>query len=75
MKPTILIGILLILGGIFTFAYQGITFTKPEKVAQLGDVKIVTDKDKTINFPPLLGGGLLAAGVLLLALGSTRKQS
>ena len=63
---TNLAGILLIIFGIATLAYQGFTYTKHENVAQIGDMKITADTQKTVYFPPLLGGLSLAAGIILV---------
>ena len=49
-------GILLIVLGILSFAYQGVTYTTQKKVAEIGDLKITADTEKTISFPPILGG-------------------
>jgi hypothetical protein len=67
-----ILGILLILFGIVALAYQGITYTKREKVAQIGSVEITADKDKTVTFPPMLGGLSLIAGIVLVVVG--RRQ-
>lgn len=70
MKSLIsILGIFLIIAGIVTVAYQSITYTQQEKVAQIGDLKITADREKTIHFPPLLGGLALAAGVILVVVG------
>ena len=67
MKPSInMIGVLLIIVGIVTLAYQGFTYTKHEKVAQIGDVQISADTQKTVYFPPVLGGLSLVAGIVLV---------
>jgi uncharacterized membrane protein len=74
MKSTInLIGILLIIMGIVTLAYQGFTYTKHEQIAQIGDVQITADTQKTVYFPPLLGGLSLAAGIILVVIGRRRN--
>jgi len=61
-----IVGILLILFGIVTLGYQGITYTKQEKIAQIGDIQVTADKEKTIWFPPLVGGISLVAGIILV---------
>ena len=66
---TTIVGILLIILGIATFAYQGITYTKHEKVAQIGDLQITADTQKTIYFPPIFGGLSLVAGIVLVVVG------
>lgn len=63
---TTMIGILLILVGIVALAYQGFTYTKHEKVAQLGDLQVTADTQKTVYFPPILGGLSLVAGIVLV---------
>lgn len=64
-----ILGVLLIIVGVAAVAYQGITYTQQEKVAQIGDLKITADTQKTIHFPPILGGLALAAGVILVVIG------
>jgi hypothetical protein len=69
MKSLIsLIGILLIIFGIAVLGYQGITYTKREKIAQVGDIQVTADTEKTIYFSPLVGGLSLIAGVILLVI-------
>ena len=70
MKSTVtIVGILLIILGIVGLAYHGITYTKREQVAQLGDLKVTADTEKSINFPPYLGCISLVAGVILVFVG------
>ena len=67
MKSTLSIfGIVLVLIGVVTLSYQGYTYTKHENVATIGDVQVTADTQKTVYFPPMLGGLALAAGVILL---------
>jgi uncharacterized membrane protein len=74
MKPVInIVGILLILFGIVIFAYQGFTYTQQEKIAQIGSLQVTADTEKTIYFPPLLGGLALAVGIVLVVVGRKSK--
>lgn len=67
MKSVVrLVGILLIVVGILTLAYQGVTYTTREKVAQIGDVQVTADTEKTIHFPPILGGLCFVAGIVMV---------
>lgn len=68
------IGILLILFGIFTLAYNGFTYTSQEKIAEIGTVKITADSEKTVYFPPVLGGLSFLAGVILVIVARNGKQ-
>ena len=70
MKSIIsLVGIILIVVGIGALAYQGFTYTKHEQVAQIGDVQITANTQKTVYFPPILGGLSLVAGIVLVVIG------
>lgn len=72
MKPAMLIGILLIVLGVISLAYQGITYTTREKVIDLGPIKATKETKNTIPLPPILGGLALVGGVVLIAAGSRR---
>lgn len=73
MKSIIsLIGILLIIFGIVTLAYQGFTYTQQEKIAQIGALQITANTEKTVYFPPVLGGLSLVAGIILVVVGRKR---
>ena len=73
MKPATLLGIVLIVLGVFALAYQGITYTTRENVVDLGSLKITADKEKTIPLSPLLGALALAGGVVLVVVGVRRS--
>jgi hypothetical protein len=72
MKPIMLVGIILIVLGLVALAYKGITYTTQEEVAKIGPLEAKVEKEKTIPLPPVLGGLVLATGVVLVVLG-TRK--
>jgi hypothetical protein len=72
MKPTMLVGVVLIVLGLVALAYKGITYTTQEEVAKIGPLEAKVEKEKTIPLPPVLGGLALATGVVLVVLG-TRK--
>jgi uncharacterized membrane protein len=70
MKSTLsIVGIILILLGIATLTYQGVTYTQREKVAQIGNIQVTADTQKTVYFPPMLGGLSLVAGIVLVVVG------
>ncbi len=52
MKPAGIIGIILIVIGILALVYGGITYTKREKVLDLGPIQATAEKQKTIPLPP-----------------------
>ena len=68
-----IVGVVLIVIGIIALAYGGISYTKREKVLDIGPIEATTERRETIPLPPLLGGLALAGGVVLLIVGSRRK--
>jgi hypothetical protein len=72
MKPTIITGAVLILIGVLALAYQGFTYTKREKVLEIGPLQATTETEKTISVPPLVGGLAIVGGVALVALGASK---
>ena len=70
MKSATLVGIVLVIVGIFALAYQGFTYTKREKVVDLGPIHATKDIEKTVPLPPIVGGLALIGGIVLIAVGS-----
>ncbi|MDB5156587.1 MAG: hypothetical protein JWR50_1294 [Mucilaginibacter sp.] len=69
---TKLIGIVLIVIGIVMVVWTGFTYTKKEKVIDAGPIQVSADREKTVNWPPYLGGILLVGGILIVV---TSKKS
>lgn len=67
------ISVILIIIGIVLLSYTGITYQTQEKVAQIGDVKITAETDKTIPFSPVAGGLCLAIGIGLLVFNRMKR--
>jgi len=72
MKTYTLIGIILIVIGIVALAYQGITYTTKEKVVDIGPIQMTAEKTKTLPLPPIVGGGALVGGIVLLVMGNKK---
>ena len=72
MKAPTLVGILLIVLAVIAFSYQGITYTKREKVLDIGPIEATKEKKETIPLPRILGAIALAGGVALVFVGSNR---
>jgi len=66
MKPTGLIGILLIILGVIALAYQGVSYTTQEKAIDIGPVQVTTEKTHTIPFAPVVGITMLVCGAGLV---------
>ena len=60
------IGIILVIVGAIMLVWTGFSFTKKEKVVDIGSLEISADKKEQVNWPPYVGGIVLVAGVVLL---------
>jgi hypothetical protein len=75
MKSVSLAGIVLIVLGALALAYQGITYTRREKVLDVGPIHATADTEHTLPLPPILGGLALAGGIALLLAGASRAKA
>ncbi len=66
---TLILGILLILGGVLALSYHTFTYPKEEKIMQIGEMHITADTNKTVDIPPYLGAFALVAGIVLVVVG------
>lgn len=70
MKIATFAGLALIVLGIISLAYQGITYTTQKKIVDIGSIHATESQKKTISLPPLLGCATLLGGVALIVFGS-----
>ena len=68
-----IIGMILIVIGVIALVFGGITYTRREKVLDIGPLQASTERQKTIPLSPLLGGLALVGGVALMIAGSRRR--
>jgi hypothetical protein len=67
-----IIGIILIVLGLLTLALPYVTFTKEEKVLDIGPIEAVAETKERIPVSPIVGGIVLLAGAGIL-IASMRK--
>jgi len=72
MRAISILGIVLIIFGIFVLVSEGITYTKTEKVLDIGPIQATAKHRKTIPLSPIAGGVAVAAGVVLVIAGAKR---
>jgi hypothetical protein len=72
MRPISILGIILIIFGVFVLASEGISYTKTEKVLDIGPIEATAKHHKTIPISPIAGGASVAAGVVLVIAGARR---
>jgi uncharacterized membrane protein len=73
MKSITLAGIVLVVLGALALAYQGINYTREEKVFDVGPIHATTETQDRIPLPPILGGLVLVGGIALLVAGARQK--
>jgi hypothetical protein len=73
VKPAGIVGIILIAIGIIALAYGGFSYTTREKVIDAGPLQVSADREKTVPFPPILGGLCLVGGIILVLVGNKKS--
>lgn len=68
-----IVGLILIVLGIVALIWGGISYTREEKVLDIGPIEATAETRETIPLPPLLGALSLVGGVALLIAGSRRR--
>ena len=73
MKGITWIGILFVVVGALALAYQGINYTRVEKVIDIGPIHATAERHERIPLPPIIGSLALIGGVVLLVVGARKK--
>jgi len=70
MKPIGIIGVLLIVAGGIVMALQGVSYVRNREEISVGPLEVAAEERGFIS--PVVGGIVLAAGVVLLLIGRRR---
>jgi uncharacterized membrane protein YidH (DUF202 family) len=65
--------IVLIVVGVLALAYGGISYTKEEKVLDIGPIEATARTRETIPLPPILGAAAIVAGVAMLVVAARKR--
>jgi len=68
-----LIGVLLIVFGVVALAIGGFSYTKREKVLDIGPIQATTETQKTVPISPIVGIAAVAGGIVLVVAGSRTR--
>ena len=60
------VGIVLVIIGAIMLIWTGFTYSKKEKVVDAGPIEISADRQKSVNWPPYIGGVLLVGGLVII---------
>jgi hypothetical protein len=73
-SPLIVGGAVLVALGLIGFAIPMFTTQETKNVARIGDLKLQVTESTSHVVPPLLSGGILVLGVILIGAGLYRKR-
>jgi hypothetical protein len=65
--------IVLIVLGVIALAYGGISYTREEKVLDIGPIEATAKKRETIPLPPVLGAAAIVGGIAMLVVGGRKR--
>lgn len=68
-----IVGILLIVFGVFALTNHKIDYTKQEKLADIGPVHVTRENTETIPLSPIAGGISIVLGVVLIVIGGHQR--
>jgi len=74
MRLGTLVGLVLIVLGVVGLAAGGFSYTKQEKIIDIGPIHATADEKHSVAIPPVLGTIAIVAGVALVAL-TVRRRS
>lgn len=68
-----IVGIILLVVGLAALVLPSLSFTRKEKVLDVGPIEAVAERRETVPLPPILGVSALVIGAGLLIAGVTRR--
>ena len=74
MRAIVMFGAILALAGLVAFAVPYFTTENTRDVVKLGDLKVQAKTEETHVIPPILSGGAILLGVLLIGAGLVMKD-
>lgn len=71
-SPLLAIGVVLVLLGAAALIWPRLSYTRRETLVDVGPVNITADTKRSVPLAPILGGVVLAGGVVLLVVGARK---
>ena len=68
------IGIILIAIGIIMMVYTGFNYVTTEKIVDVGPIEINQEKSNPVRWSPIIGGVIIVAGVVLIAVDKKNRS-
>jgi hypothetical protein len=73
MRTSTIVGFLLIVLGLAALAYPRLSYTKREKVLDLGPIQATAETRETVPISPIVGGIAVVAGIVVILAGNKRS--
>jgi len=67
------LGIVLIVIGMIMMVWTGFNYVTRERVVDVGPIQIDADKNHPVQWSPIVGGVILAAGIVVMVANKNRK--
>ena len=74
MNGLMIIGIILVVAGVLGFAVPVFTTQQTKEIARIGDLKLQDTEDTSHRIPPILSGGALVLGIILIGSSLYQKR-
>jgi uncharacterized membrane protein YidH (DUF202 family) len=74
MRPGTVVGALLILFGVVALSLGGFSFSRREKVAEVGPVQVTAQRERGFAVPPLVAGVAIVVGIGLIVANSRKAR-
>lgn len=66
-------GLVLTIVGVVILLWGGVFWTDRDTIVDVGEFEVTTEKREGVAVPPILGGVVLVAGIILLVLPQRRR--
>jgi len=73
MRVAIIVGVILIVIGVASLVYGGITYKEKETIVKFGPVEVTAEEKRKFPISEVAAGAMVAGGVVLLVLGLSRR--
>ena len=74
MNGLMMVGVILVIAGVLGFAIPVFTTQQTKEVARIGDLKLQNTEDTSHRIPPILSGGALVLGIVLIGASLYQKR-
>ena len=75
MRGIVMFGAMLALVGLVAFAIPSFTTPETQDVVKFGDLKVQARTEEPHTIPPILSGGVMVLGILLIGAGLVMNRS